>query len=501
MQTETEERIRVFYREAFARRRLMVTGFVIISLVMLLVGMNWPKSYESSTTILVEEQNIIEPLTRAAALNTVADRAHNARELVFSRGILMQVLEHGGYLEDDPSPQEIEWMLEGMRANTVISAAGRNLIRISHKGDDPEQVYRNTEKMGQLFIEAMMGSKSEESSAAFAFIDSQVVQFEQELQRSEARIEEFRARTPDARPGARAELSERMSVLQARVDDLESRLEEARITETSLQQQLSGEAEGTVISVRAQQLRERIIALEDELDTLRLQYHDTYPDVIALQAQIAELNQQLARVEQGGAAVQVDSGEVRANPIYRDLQSRLYETRATIRTLSSNLERERERLAAVRARAEQLEEVEAQMAALLRDHEVNQSIYEDLKRRREDARVSMNLSAQQQGLNIRVYEEAYYAHNPTGPGTGQFVLGGFALGAVVPLALLFGFLLLDPRVRTASAITDGLELQLLGVVPHMATPAEARKERRGLVWSGLVVVLTVVGVIGFLLLR
>jgi hypothetical protein len=141
------------------------------------------------------------------------------------------------------------------------------------------------------------------------------------------------------------------------------------------------------------------------------------------------------------------------------------------------------------------------LAKLMREHEVNQGIYEDLQRRRENARVSVNLSREQQGLNVRIYEPAHYAHNPTGPSTGQFVLGGFVLGAVLPLGLLFGFLMLDPRVRTSSAITEGLELQLLGVVPHMRDAREAGKERRGLVLSVLVVILTVAGVIAFLLLR
>ncbi|RFA25168.1 hypothetical protein CAI21_19955 [Alkalilimnicola ehrlichii] len=504
MQTETEERLKVFYREAFARRRLMVTSFVVITVVMLLVGMNWPRTYESSTTIMIEEQNIIEPLMAGAAVSTdISDRAHNASELIFSRAILMQVLEHGDWLDDDPSPVEIEYMLDGLRGSTNITQVSRNLIRISYTGGDPEQVYQTTEKLANLFVEEMAGSKSQESDAAFAFIDQQVRQYEQELQRSEERLQELRARNPDARPGAREEVAARVARLQERMETLEQSLREAYIAERSLEEQLSGEAEGATGFSRAERIRDRIAELESELDTLRLTYHDTYPDVITLKHQIEDLNQALAQEEEREASGEprADDFAIRANPVYQELQGRLYDARTTIRTLRASLEDTEQRLQQEQARAASMEEVEAELAKLLRDYEVNQGIYEDLQLRRENARVSMNLSRDHQGLHVRVYEPPYFAHQPDGPRLAHFVLGGFLLGAALPLALLFLFVLLDPRVRTGTSITDDLELHLLGVVPHMATPAEARQERRSMIISALVVMATVGVVFLFLLFR
>ncbi len=503
MQTETEEKIQVLYREAFAHRRLIAASFVVVSLVMLLVGMNWPKSYESSTTIMIEEQNIIEPLMRGAAVSSdVLDRAHNAREIIFSRAILMGVLEDTGRLDDELSPVEIEWLMEGLRGSTTITQTGRNLIQIQHQDADPELAYRTTKKFAALFLDEMTGSKSAESAAAFAFIDSQVQQYEQKLERSEQRLQALRADDPDARPEARAEVAGRITTLQGRVDDLEQRLREARIAESSLQEQLSGEAEGSARFSRAEQLRRRIVELEGELDRLRLTFHDTYPDVIQLRNQIQDLEQALVREESGESQERSSSERsMRANPVYQELQGRLYEARTTTRTLESSLENARAQLAQEEVRAARMEALAADLAKLMRDHEVNQGIYEDLQRRRENARVSVNLSQQQQGLNIRVYEPAHIAHRPSSPGLSLFALGGFVLGGALPLGLLFGFLLVDPRVRTASTVTRDLELKLLGLIPHMSTPAESARERRGLVMSGLVVVLTVVAVIAFLLLR
>jgi hypothetical protein len=52
------------------------------------------------------------------------------------------------------------------------------------------------------------------------------------------------------------------------------------------------------------------------------------------------------------------------------------------------------------------------------------------------------------------------------------VASGILLAAILPFVYLFVFLKLDPRIRTASAITDQLDLPLLTTVPHMPVPNE-----------------------------
>ncbi|HET6905469.1 MAG TPA: Wzz/FepE/Etk N-terminal domain-containing protein, partial [Rhodanobacteraceae bacterium] len=71
-----------------AKRRRLAIGilFAVIALLALALGLLWPKKYEATTTILVQENNIIKPLTEGLAAPTeVADRAGIAQEVIFSR--------------------------------------------------------------------------------------------------------------------------------------------------------------------------------------------------------------------------------------------------------------------------------------------------------------------------------------------------------------------------------------------------------------------------------
>ena len=501
MQSETEQNLRVLYREAFARRKTFVITFVAIAVTAMLMGLTWPKRYTSSTTILVEGRSIIEPLMSGAAVRgDVIDRTRNAREIIYGRPMLMKVLEANGDLQEDLSPRELEWLIEGMQASTIVEQLGENLIRIQVRGPDPERVYRTTPNMAKIFIEEAMAARATESNAAYNFIDEQVRQYEKTLAASEARINALRRQHPELAPGAEGEANRRVAEARAAIDRIEQEIRETEIRRDSLLEQLSGEAEGAVAAGRAAEYRMRIAELQAQLDTLRL----TYPDIVQLKRQIEELERaasaeearlsQERRLAAAEGRPYVDQS-IRNSPVYQELQAQVYEANTQLRTLQARLADARQRYEQEMATASRIQELAADFQTLARDYEVNRLIYEDLLRRRENARVS------QQGLNLRIVEPAYLSHQPSGPRLVHFAAGGLVLGAALPLTLLFGVLMIDPRIRTGAELSDKLGLPLLATIPHLDMPREAAAERRGLIMSVIVIVLTVLGVLAVGILR
>lgn len=511
MQSETEQNLRVLYREAFSRRKSIVIAFVVIASAAVLLGLSWPKKYTSSATILVEERSIIEPLMSGAAVRgDVIDRTRNAREIIYGRPMMTKVLEMTGALEEEVSPRELETLIEGMQESTTVSQVGDNLIRIEFSGGDPEQVHLVTDKMAAVFIQEAMLSRSTESNAAFEFIDEQVEQYESTIAASEERINALRRKYPELSPGAVEDASRRVAEIRGSIDQIEQEIREAEIRRESLAEQLSGEAEGARVAGRANEHRLRINELQGQLDTLRLTYHDSYPDIVQLKHQIKELEQTAAneesreqeqrRMAKAEGRAYIDQS-FRNSRVYQELQAQGYDVNTMIRTLQVRLADARQRLDHELSVAARIQDIDAEYQALTRDHDVNRMIYEDLMRRRENARVSMNLNTEQQGLNLRIVEPAYLSHQPSGPRLVHFASSGIALGIVLPLSLLFGLLLVDPRLRTNSAITDRLGLPLLATVPQLDKPHEVAAERRGMILSGVVVVLTVAAVVAIMVMR
>ena len=118
---------------------------------------------------------------------------------------------------------------------------------------------------------------------------------------------------------------------------------------------------------------------------------------------------------------------------------------------------------------------------------VHRRLGSDLERAAERARPSASPGAERRGGAYRIARPANFPYLPTGPRFTHIAAGGIVVASVLPFLWLLTLLKLDPRIRTGSAITDGLELPLLATVPHM----RRANERRGLFARPAAIVATV----------
>jgi polysaccharide chain length determinant protein (PEP-CTERM system associated) len=492
MQIPFEQFLRVLWYEAFRYRWLLVAGFLLINAVAIAAGLWWPPSYVSSTTILVEQKNIIQPLMKGTAVaGDIQDQAKIAREIIFSRKVMTKTLQHIGLLQQGQSNVEQERIIDAGKDRTKILNVGPNLIRIEYHDRKPERAYEATRTFAELFIAESLNTQAKESQAAYDFIDSQVQEYHDKLTHAEQALKEFRSANVDARPGTSAEVSKRVGGLEDEIEKTSLELKEARIQEESIEKQLSGEASITVSLTRESQYTERIVDLQSQLETLRLTYHDTYPDIVRIKHQIEDLKEALAKVRKKreearkaakeGHRVLVDEN-IRVNPIYQRLKQQLFETRTKIQTLNTRLADAQGRLKTERNRAARVSAGEALLAELTRDYEVNRDIYQDLLRRRENARVSRNLDRDKQQLTLRVQEPAILPVEPSGLRLLYVVLAGGVLSIAIPLGILLGAIQFDPRIRLETVISKRLKLPVMTVVPQLWSPKRRRSLRHQLQW-------------------
>jgi len=493
MQMYPEQIAKALINESFHSRRLVVIMFVAVNAALLTTGWIWPKGYTASTSIIVDEKNIIQPLMQGAAVATeVTDRSKNAREVIYGRKIMDRILEYGGWLSSRPTAEERERIIEQIRKRTNIAPVGKNIIKIEYRDDDPVRVFRVTEKFAELFIQESIAAKEAESRAAFDFIDKQTQDYHDKLTSAEEELKELRSSNLDARAGSDAELSARLNELHTRLERTNQDLREAEIRGASLEKQVYGEAEVTATISREGQYRTRIGELQSKLDTLRLSYHDTHPDIVQIKQQIQDLTDgisaQRERREQSKRSGRVEPDEsIVNNPIYQQLRRALSQNQVTVDSLKARIVETQRQLQDEVGRGKRMHSGDARLAELTRDYQINRDIYQDLLRRRENARVSMNLDRDRQGFTFKIQEPAVMPLSPSGLQFGHFVLGGILLGVLIPLALLYGRLHIDPRIRVGNSISKAHKVPIAAVVPHLWTP----RELKGLRWELVMLTLAV----------
>lgn len=472
--------IPILLHEARRYQVVLTSIFAAIALLALLVGLFLlPRKYVATTSVLAQESDILQPLLENRAVSTQAvDRAGLARQVVFSPKVMRQLLAIGGWMDEKPSVVMQDRLIEQLRDRTVIKSARKDLVQITYTDNDPERAYRVTSAMADLLIEESLASKERESREAYEFIDKQVNDYHDKLTEAEGNLQAYRSANADAQPGSVTDVSTRIGALRTQVEQTRMSLMELRSREEALSAQLSGESAVTAVQTRETLYRTQLLDLQNQLDTLLLSYTDKHPDVIRIRHQMADIQAVMKQEEQRRNQPRTgeEASEARINPLYQELRSRLAETRREIAAIQSRMGASEGLLGDELGRSRRIAASESTLAELTRDYEVNRDIYQDMLRRRENARVSMQMDKERRGLTMRIQDPAQMPVRPTGLRFMHFALGGLAAAVAVPLGLLFLLARFDPRVRSPSQLERQGHYALLTVVPRYRTPRDRRRE-------------------------
>lgn len=473
------ELVPVLLEEARRRRVAITATFVAIALLTLLAGLVLiPKNYTSSVTILAQQSDIIEPLLEGRAVPTgVTDRAGMARQVIYSRKVMNEVLATGGWLADDPSPRAREALVEDIQGNIAISSPRQDLVTIAYTDSDANRAFQVTDRLGQLFIAETLATKERESREAYEFIESRVADYHAKLIAAERALQDYRSQNADAQPGSVTDTTARISALRGQLEQARMSLIEEQSRVELLQSQLSGESSVTAVVTRDSLYRSQLQDLQSQLDTLLLTYTEQYPDVVRIRHQIADIQRAMQQQAQDPSPITSAFGSTaQLNPHFQELRTQLSEAQRSAAAIASRSGMLDNLLGAELERSRRIAASESALAELTRDYEVNREIHQDLLRRRENARVSMDLDREQRGLTLRVQDPAVMPLQPSGLRLSHIVMAGLLVAFAVPLGGLFLLVRFDPRARSAAQLEPALSQPLLTVIPAFRTPADRRRE-------------------------
>lgn len=452
-------------RELFKHRISAAFLFMVVTSSVLALGYVTPKSYTSEAVLHAELTNILQPLLRGAAEVTRLDRANEAREVIQSRALLERVAYQSGILTGN-EPDEVRTSeVTAMRERIQMQVTSGNYLNISYTTDDPGLAFRVMSNLLTAFMEKSSDQRRSESRGAFEFIDAQVTNYKRQLETAETALKEFRAVNLD---GSGNVVQTRIHGLRGNIEDLKLQIEETEAQLLLTREQLQTEEPYREVTVSRGQsnIDRRLSNLNDQLDSQRLIYHDTHPDVTNLRAQIEELEQQkLEDVDQRGSDVVT---EIVENPVYETLRLRLSTAETDLQTRRNRLRSVERLLEEEYQRAERIAGSEAEETELMRDYNVTRQVYEEMLERRENARLSMTLDTEGQGVNYRIHEPATYPTQWNGLQMAQFGAAGPVVGSSLVLGVLGAMVMFDQRVRSDRMLRQQLppQVRLLTAVPQ-----------------------------------
>lgn len=506
-----------------AKRRLLTlaTLFSLGALTALAVVLITPKSWEATAVIIAEGNNIIKPLMEGRAVpTTIADQTANVTQVVMSRRIIRELAQYAGLFRNTKlSPQEEERVLHQFRSRIRIEPQ-RELIRVSYRDTDPRRTYLVANKVAEIYVREGVQSKARESREAFEFINKQVTDYAQKLGIvHEQLLAYYRGDAVKDLPkkpagGTEAGAPDQAAPADTRAKVSAEQLAALRLEQATLEAQVERRPAAAARDDSRQveeQARTRLTQAQNELDRLLATYTDQHPDVKRAQRNLATAKDDMKRAEQG----KTDRDTARAaasaldDEVSRAARGRLDEVRRQITAATGVPFRRRlptPRAGATAALSPDMVVPEmrgvgqdTKLSELSRRYEATRDVYQDLLKRRENARVSMELDVEHQGFTLRIQEAAELPMTASGLRMLHQTLIGFVLALLLPVGFLLAVVRFDPRVRSVGQIEKLANVPLLVAIPYAAPGGEPRERTRRRLAAAMVVGVVVVYILVFII--
>ncbi len=159
----------------FRRKYLFLYPFVLTVFVMVVLSFVLPKSYVSTSVILIEEEDVINPLISGLAVSTsVADRLRILREQILSWKSLTELTRRLKLDSEVRSQLAYEELIKNLREHIIVEPRGPQLVSISYEGRNPEKVQLVAKTLTDIFIQHNRQAQSKETDVAVSFLEDQL---------------------------------------------------------------------------------------------------------------------------------------------------------------------------------------------------------------------------------------------------------------------------------------------------------------------------------------
>lgn len=467
----------------------MIIGIILAGLAAgAAVCLVLPKSYRSSTLIMVENQRVPENYVRGVVTSAPQDRLVTIQQMVLSRSILGRVIEE--FKLYGPG-QEVGSVLESTRRRVTITTTREHAFMLSFSNEDPLIAQKVTSRLAELFIEQNLRTREQLVGEASEFLEGELNAAQKELEIKEKAISEFKLSHMGELPGQieanlraldrlQAEMtatSETVSRLNDRLAQADKAIKEYESSDSSVPTGALIPGAPTAPVMRPADLRKaRIKELERNLANLSASYKDTYPDIVHLRQEIAKLKalpieEEEARVTREESAangrIPERASEKRAiDPYLRELLRQRSEMKAELQSMKERQDRVAREVRQYDARVERTPMREQQLAGLTRDYDNMQRNYQALLDRRLNARMAENYEKLQKGEQFRIIDPA---HLPTFPESPD-VLKIMMLSLFAGCGFGFGSAIVLETMRSGFRYGDEVE-RLLGIPILAEVPA------------------------------
>ncbi|MEW6046036.1 MAG: GumC family protein [Bacillota bacterium] len=461
------------------RRRWLIAGVTAMSaLAAVLLTRAATPLYEATTTVLIRPGSssmAVQENAAAALLLGSKSSLQNYVELLKSRTVIERVvlrLEGPGGV----TPERVERLRSAV---TVQPVPNTDTVRISVRLPDPGEA----EQVANAIVESFAAFSREmnrlEARSALAFIESQLQQVQEKLRSAENALLSYKEahRLVEPSEQARAAVGKLADLEKMRAGSLIAMQETGtRIAQvrSQLDKQLPTLVTSTTIASNplVQSYKLRLSDVEARISAARQTLSANHPQMVALEAEAAELRRLMSQEVERVVSAQTES----LNPIYQGLVQELIGLEVDQLAQQARQEAITRLVSAEEAALLALPARELELARLSREQRVNEEIYVMLRTRYEELR----LQEASVTADVRIIDPAVRPTSPVAPRPLLNLAVALFLGMFVGVGATFVLEFIDTSVKSEEEIEHLAGAPVLGRIPEfLPEPGDARRGEGG----------------------
>lgn len=468
----------LFLRLIFQRKWQIVLCTLAVLLPIGLYNELATPVYESSVSIIFNEAASpltnydSDPLRKYYRETSILNRI----EEIESRSLAEEIAESLSpdlidkfQFPDDPPPYfnrddfVVDKIEESLSAHVVRQT---DVVKITVETHDPVLCQTLSNRAAEVLRARSLRIKRDEVSGVREVIEEQLGVFQDQLQRSEQELKEFKE-------------SEGISSLELQTEEILKRITDCEILANQVKAELSAKEQrydvitqklaaqkqellpsmSNVSSPWFESQKERLTELQVQITRLRVQdYPSDHPKLVQLQNEFNKTKESLSQ-----EIMKVAEGEFISDPLS---QLNTYITESINLEIELQALRAQEKACAkvvndYEQRLKTLPDKELRLANLIRKREVNDKIYMMLYEKREEAKIS----EAERAANVRIIDDAQLPEVPIRPNKKLNLALGLAMGLALGFGLAFFRETMNKTLRTSDDIEELTTWPVLANIP------------------------------------
>jgi polysaccharide chain length determinant protein (PEP-CTERM system associated) len=503
-----------YLKIALKRKWLIILPAIAVTTSVAWVVYRLPNVYESTTLVVVKPSTLPTGVVPTVTEDSLSRQLTSIAQVVTSRSSLEPLVEkYELYKTERARGEAMETVIDTLRKNIKVEVnTSRNDItngfNIAFRYQDPRITQYVTADLAGKYVSEQMKNTINSTGAAKRFIDDQVRQTKDELDELDRKRVDFMTKNLGKLPSEATSLVGQLGGLREQQKALISEVGRLQDRRSALAGQL------TLVKKQSDQIRDDVAEnitdpkttvawaelvkrkadLEAGLQSMLTTLKPKHPDVIARQAEIRSIQEQMdLMVTERDERIKQKQEKLKDRP---DLGISSLE--AEIKLTQGEIARQQKQLGDIETqindllrRVNDVPGVEVSLGALERDYQTKKGSYDSLLGQQLRINLGADAASQQQGESIEVVDPANLPSQPVAPKRPMLLGIGLAFG--LGLGFLFAGMIEVPRLLTIQTSDDARHytgLPVLVSVPQLWTPQESRaipRRRRLLLAAGLAV--------------